>query len=97
MSTMRNFGDFFNPKKVTGQPQQLVEPPVLIEEKADVGNSFNFPLAVAGAAAVALGGLALFGTPPNVKTISGSGDLQDVSGRSGRIIKQIQIASNKFK
>lgn len=94
---MKNFGDFFKPKKATMPPD---EPPAVIEKKADTGNSFNFPLAVAGAAAVALGGLALFGTQPNVKTITGSGDLQDVYGRNGRsdpVVEYIGQAAKRFQ
>jgi len=70
----------------------------LKEKKADTAESGSkksyLPMMVAGAAAMALGGIAFFGTGPSVQTI-GARNLESES--SVRILESIENAKENFE
>ena len=100
VSTFKSFGENFLKSGKTGSG---VETNRLAEKKGDVDGSSkqNFlPMMVAGAAAVALGGLALFGTQPSVATVNSAKNelvYQDRSGRSEKILESLSEANEIYE
>ena len=101
VSTFKSFGENFLKSGKNGSGG--VETNRLAEKKGDVDGSSkqNFlPMMVAGAAAVALGGLALFGTQPSVATVNSAKNelvYQDRSGRAEKILDALSEAKDIYK
>jgi hypothetical protein len=100
VSTFKNFGQNFLKSGKTGNGFETNR---LAEKKGDVEGTSkqNFlPMMVAGAAAVALGGLALFGTQPSVATVNSAKNelvYQDRSGRAEKILETLSDANDAYE
>ena len=77
------------------------DPDKLTEKKGDAEVGQNYlPMMVAGAAAVALGGLALFGTQPSVAVVNSAQNelvYQERYGRQRQILDAIETVADNFE
>ena len=94
ISSFKNFGgktfSFLRP-----DPDRLTEK----KGEAEVGPKQNYlPMMVAGAAAVALGGLALFGTQPSVALVNSAQNELVYQERNGRqVLDAIERVAETFE
>ena len=99
-SSFKRIGGFLNPPSPTSSPKN--DDSTKISEKrgeVDSTSKQNFiPIMVAGVAAVALGGLALFGTPPSVATVnSGKDELIYQRKRSHEVMRSLDSAKEVYE